>query len=153
MNIHRLFRPFEFQQTHRRSEKWQEPHVWSFFRWEEFSVHQKTWQHALFSQGPLEKVLKQKSAFPVQTYSCDVNECSGIDLERETEWFGWQRGWIWCLFCSLSSYCMIFSLPIFVLYMCSFLTHSRGNVQSSSSSICSVNSLWVISMFPLTLWC
>lgn len=33
---------------------------------------------------------------------------------------------------------------IFVLCMYSFLTRSRGNVHSSSSSICSVNSLWVI---------
>lgn len=33
---------------------------------------------------------------------------------------------------------------IFVLCMYSFLTRSRGNAHSSSSSICSVNSLWVI---------
>lgn len=47
--------------------------------------------------------------------------------------------------------------PIFVLCMCSFLTRSRGNAHSSSSSICSVNSLWVITSLlqflnpPITL--
>ncbi len=47
--------------------------------------------------------------------------------------------------------------PFFVLCMCSFLTRSRGNAHSSSSSICSVNSLWVITSLlrclnpPMTL--
>lgn len=43
---------------------------------------------------------------------------------------------------SYSIWCSLF--PIFVLCMCSFLTRSRGNAHSSSSSICSVNSLWVM---------
>lgn len=49
----------------------------------------------------------------------------------------WLFLWFHTIWCFTTS-------PIFVLCMCSFLTRSRGNVHSSSSSICSVNSLWVI---------
>lgn len=51
---------------------------------------------------------------------------------------------VYCLAVSLTSSYMMSPLPVFVLCMCSFLTRSRGNAHSSSSSLCSVNSLWVI---------
>ena len=62
-----------------------------------------------------------------------------------------------CLAFSLTSSDMMF--PPFALCMCSFLTRTRGNAHSSSSSICSVNSLWVITSLiqllnpPITLLC
>lgn len=62
---------------------------------------------------------------------------------------------VWLFF--LTSSYTVFPFPFFVLCMCSFLTRSRGNAHSSSSSICSVNSLWVITSLlqflnpPITL--
>lgn len=64
-----------------------------------------------------------------------------------------QRNVDWCPACfsDFILYDVSSPSPVFVLCMCSFLTRSRGNAHSSSSSICSVNSLWVITSL-LQFW-